>query len=242
MKKILKTLNQKWTEYLLEIIVIMIGILGAFGLNTWNEERHNQNAQTLLLIKLDAELQSNIDRLNYLSDTYEGLKENNGAFYDTLLVGITEQNIENCLNILFYSSSTLNLSSSTYEQMKNTGKLYSISSDSLLNTIDAYYILCEKESFYVLWNNDWVDSNISDGINKGINKARLDYDVKGLDYAIQNNAWLLNTQSAEYATLIRQNRFAANHLDDILKRVEVIINEATSLKELIKKDLEKKKL
>jgi len=238
-----KNKTGKYLKYAIgEILLVVVGILIALSINNWNEQRQNQNIQTLLLIKLDAELQSNIDRLTYLSDSYEELIENNHSLQDTLLVGITEQNIENCFYTNYYASSTLNLSSSTYEQMKNTGKLYSISSDSLLNAIDAYYILCEIESFYVIWNNNWVDSNISDGINKGINKARLDYDIKGLDYAIQNNAWLLNTQSAEYATLLRQIRFAAGFLDDILRRIDGIINEATGLKELIKKDLEKKKL
>jgi len=43
MRKILETLKRKWAEYILEITVIIIGILGAYSLNQWktslNEER-----------------------------------------------------------------------------------------------------------------------------------------------------------------------------------------------------------
>ena len=56
MKKLLNRLSQDWDKYLLEPIVIVVGILVAFGLNTWNENRKSE----LLEISILKELNENI--------------------------------------------------------------------------------------------------------------------------------------------------------------------------------------
>ncbi|MEQ8712724.1 MAG: DUF6090 family protein [Cyclobacteriaceae bacterium] len=49
MKRLLTTLKEKWPEYLLEIIVLVVGIYGAFALDSWNEHRKNASEEQQML-------------------------------------------------------------------------------------------------------------------------------------------------------------------------------------------------
>ena len=61
MKKILETLKQKWAEYLLEMLVIILGVLIAFWLEGRRQDIKNSEIQRNLLNGLIADLNEDSD-------------------------------------------------------------------------------------------------------------------------------------------------------------------------------------
>ena len=51
MKKLLAYFQRKWPTYLLEVIILIVGIYGAFALENWNDERKERNAEKVILKK-----------------------------------------------------------------------------------------------------------------------------------------------------------------------------------------------
>ena len=70
MKKILNRLSTNWDKYLLEILVIMIGILSAFGLNNWNENRKDSSHERKILASLLSEAYENQNLLDNIIEEY----------------------------------------------------------------------------------------------------------------------------------------------------------------------------
>ena len=64
MRRILTTLKEKWPEYILEIVVLIIGIYGAFELDSLKEESDSRQQYQAILINIKADLQNDIQEID----------------------------------------------------------------------------------------------------------------------------------------------------------------------------------
>ena len=64
MKKITELIKEKWGEYVIEIIVITLGIFGAFILNNWNESRKQNERFKIFTEQLYSTIDKDIEFYN----------------------------------------------------------------------------------------------------------------------------------------------------------------------------------
>ena len=97
MKKIIELLKDKWGEYVIEILVITIGIFGAFILNNWNENRKQNERFKIFTEQLYNTVDKDIEYYNsqelFYSQQYE--------FIDNILNNQINYSKEELLVFLF---------------------------------------------------------------------------------------------------------------------------------------------
>ena len=177
--------TSKYFKYAIgEIILVVIGILLALGINNWNNERQLKNNNSVFLNKMLKDLDTNEKRLvrivyDSLNDaTYPSIEEAVKAS-DSILklsyLGLNESHFNYLMSANFSAgNSLLNLNDNTYSELSNTGKLYTLGSETLVEAITAYYKRGERESVYNVVNSEYV----SEGLEKfqdGFGKLMMDY-------------------------------------------------------------------
>ncbi|OZV68046.1 DUF6090 family protein [Winogradskyella aurantia] len=227
----------KYFKYAIgEIVLVVIGILIALSLNTWNTQRLNTNRNQELLVKLSKELDLNIERARGLDSTSETSGFSNrykftDSLYSLLRHNMAIDHLDYMVSTSIFYINTFNLNSSIFQELKNTGSLYSIGSDSLVTEIQKYYQLCDRESFY----------NINYSKNVNDLKAKCFegwFDFKYLyrenpDEALKHHPWISNPRSPQYIKFRQFVRAARNHHRLMSSKLNRIIKESEKLKALI---------
>jgi hypothetical protein len=239
---------EKYFKYAMgEIVLVVIGILIAFSIKTWSTERNLIKSNKVYLINLLEELNSNINRLDYLvfsnSDGNIGLDsvvKNCVYMTSRFSKGLEKLDYEFLLNNKMYlGSSQLNLNNATYEELLNTGKLYSFGSDSLIKAVKYYYKRYEREKYYnEMWKNEGVKG--LDLYQRATIKLTNDHRFSPETFSLHNYPWVFDKNSKNYIDLqLGIKKFLVNQNHDLNKCIS-LKEDTNQLIEIIKKELKAK--
>lgn len=144
-----KNKTVKYLKYAIgEIVLVVLGILLALAINNWNNEKRIEKEEIATLKKLIQDLKSddkrfaeNIEFYTKFKRTLQELKE---IIYKE---NLSDEEIKKVMNFPGAIHSDLNPRRTTYDEMVNSGRLYNLSSDSLVNAVIEYYQILD-ESIY----------------------------------------------------------------------------------------------
>jgi len=145
-----------------EIILVVIGILIALGINNWNHERNEIQQETIALHNLIVDLEEQSDLLKiyleeerefyesgiYISEHYA--KNNAFVINDTLL---------SKLNLLAFRRTFVPINT-TFQELVSTGSIRLIRNEHLKRRIMQHYNELERISLVTAYNN----TNLIDGL------------------------------------------------------------------------------
>ena len=228
----MKTLKKKWPKYILEIIVITIGILAAFALSNWKQGRLEGEKTTNYLNSLVKDLQA--DTARYENFYLQRLEEKIEVLYLAKKYASEKYQVQDTLDFLNKISygaiigSGINLSNgSVFDELISTGNIRLID-EILRKKIVDYYAISKRFSLrskqnlsgYLAFINSSrpFNPNVPNFINKFDQKAMLQ-SCKSKEFSGIVNLEISNSYEMHKSVLILKNE-ASNVLTDIIETID----------------------
>ena len=148
-----KTLTEnKFGKYLTyaigEIILVVIGILIALAINNWKNEKRIHSEETATLHKLIQDLKSDneryLDNIEFYNEFGDYLTKSKEIIYKKSL---SDDEIKEVMGFYGAIIKDINPRKTTYEEMLNSGRIYTLSNEKLVDEIIEYYKFLD-ESIY----------------------------------------------------------------------------------------------
>ena len=155
----------KYSRYAIgEIVLVVVGILIALSINSWNQKRLNQQEEKEILINLKGDFQNSIEELIFLNSLRTNLILA-GKEITLIDVDEIEQYSESYLDSLFGWTMyvpTFNNKAGSLSVLLNTGKINLISNTDLRNQLiewpgDVADMIEDEVSHSNLYYNDYLD-------------------------------------------------------------------------------------
>ena len=225
MKRIIEAFKEKWPNYILEVCVIVIGILVAFTLNTWNEDRKTEIRKKSILQKIKIDLLEDIERHQVNSALYQQKIEKSLLIFDGKMPVDSLFKQHQLVGIRL-----IRVQDKSFNQFKSSSDFDPFKQDSLFTYIDDYYnyatigqlFLNEAmaklaiENLNLLYTYEWsAELGVNRAITTPRNKEafRTFIDSQTYQNQLAKNYRVFENFRGNILILLEQSRFLVSEID-----------------------------
>ncbi|WP_339704446.1 DUF6090 family protein [Algoriphagus aquimarinus] len=206
----------KYFKYAIgEIILVVIGILIALQINNWNQSRNQSKKELLLLSNLKNDIKEDIIILKQ-QDSIFLVFQNNGAIGIELFnLAKTVKDIDSVAKLVPEGLwNELYINNNTYNEMINSGNMYTMQNKALQKLITRYYLNAEANKNYIKEANnlqDYLYNRVSD-----INPFKLltsQFNNIQVNVKLADTTWINDQNSSTYlavANFLKSNQEVNN--------------------------------
>jgi len=240
-----KLLSQnRFSKYLIyavgEIVLVVIGILIALSINNWNTKKQNQKNSLSFLHNLKEEVISHVTFTKYLDSltaTYISSFEEPFANFHKIRTVNDLMEIQQHFNSQW---NNLRLTMTTYEEMVNTGSMYTLENKLLQKHISNYYAFV-KSMQYVIQEMNKTTSELLFLNNEMFRASYLDKNYKKEWFQTQHvdTSWINDPNSTTYLTKYRFLDFSLETDKDKRNIYQGVIGRGSELLTKIQEELNK---
>jgi len=252
-KLLMENKTGKYFKYAIgEIVLVVIGILIAVQINSWVNRTKLQKDNEVFLKKMVLELELNKKRMRTLvygdstntkNVRYISLEraiKNGDSILDMTYRGLHSDDLSFIFNNRIGAGGAyLNIHNSIYEELINTGKLYTLGSDTLIMAIKKYYKRCDREDLYNKINTGQMNAGFT-LIENSYRKLLLDFERDSINFNIKSYPWYFDKTSENYQNLqIALDKIIGGQSANRYK-INEIYKYSDSLIEIIQSELKNK--
>ncbi|PIQ17652.1 MAG: hypothetical protein COW66_10600, partial [Flavobacteriaceae bacterium CG18_big_fil_WC_8_21_14_2_50_34_36] len=132
-----------------EIVLVVVGILIALQINNWNENTNLSKKEVALLVNLKNDIEADISGLKRQDSLYAKKEMDAALGIELFYKAKTIKDIDSVFSLTSGLWNELFINRNTYNEMINSGSMYTMKNKELQKRINKYYNLVEAHIEYI---------------------------------------------------------------------------------------------
>ena len=139
--------DQNWFAVFIDFLIVVVGVFIGIQVSNWNETRAERGAESEYLVALEQDVAASLDEIKIIKEILDEQDKARKVLYDFSLSdkeSLDSAQWPDLINKALWSFKTLDISNTTFESLRSSGRLSILSDDTLVIALQELSVLLNE--------------------------------------------------------------------------------------------------